>query len=273
MDRTARSDLHQRRSSIGRRVKATQAVEFFNVLTSPKLLQTTEALQPEHRERLYPPTVTLSMFMRQVLESDGSCQKAVNGWAAQRAADGLAPCSVRTGGFCRARQRLPLEMVSTLTRQTGRLLSQKALSPWLWRGRAVKLVDGTGLSMPDTPHNQAMYPQPSTQASGVGFPLARLVMVICLATGAALDAAIGPYSGKGTGELGLVRRLLEGFRPGDVMLGRVPVLQLLPDRHAGGQRRGCAVRAKRIANHRLSTWPGAGHAGPPRALAQAGGAP
>ena len=218
MDRTARSSLHQRRSRIGRRVKATQAVEFFNVLTSPELLQTTEALLPEHRERLYPPTVALSMFMRQVLESDGSCQKAVNGWAAQRAAGGLAPCSVRTGGFCRARQRLPLEMVSTLTRQTGRLLSQKALSPWLWRGRAVKLVDGTGLSMPDTPHNQAMYPQPSTQAPGVGFPLVRLVMVICLATGAALDAAIGPYSGKGTGELGLVRRLLEGFRPGVVML-------------------------------------------------------
>jgi len=218
MDRNAQSALQQRRSSIGRRVSATQAVEFFNLLTSPQLLQTTEALLPEHRERLYPPTVTLSMFMRQVLEADGSCQKAVNGWAAQRAADGLASCSVRTGGFCRARQRLPLEMVSTLTRETGRLLSQRALSPWLWRGRAVKLVDGTGLSMPDTPENQAMYPQPSTQALGVGFPLARLVMVICLATGAALDAAIGPYSGKGSGELGLVRRLLEGFRPGDVML-------------------------------------------------------
>jgi hypothetical protein len=64
-------------------------VEFFNVLTSPELLATTEALLPEHRERLYPPTVALSMFMRQVLEADGSCQKAVNGWAAQRAADGL----------------------------------------------------------------------------------------------------------------------------------------------------------------------------------------
>ncbi len=193
-------------------------MEFFNVLTSPELLQTTEALLPEHRERLYPPSVTLSMFMRQVLEADGSCQKAVNGWAAQRAADGLGPCSVRTGGFCRAHQRLPLEMVSTLTRETGRLLSQKALSPWLWRGRAVKLVDGTGISMPDTPQNQAMYPQPSTQAPGVGFRLARLVMVICLATGAALDVAFGPYGGKGSGELGLVRRLLGGFRPGDVML-------------------------------------------------------
>ena len=218
MDRNARNVLHQRRTSIGHRSRATQAVEFFNVLTSPELLQTTEALLPEHRERLYPPMVALSMFMRQVLEADGSCQKAVNGWAAQRAADGLSPCSVRTGGFCRARQRLPLEMVSTLTRETGRLLSQKALAQWLWRGRAVKLVDGTGISMPDTPENQALYPQPSTQAPGVGFPAARLVMVICLATGAALDMAVGPHSGKGSGELGLVRALLEGFSPGDVML-------------------------------------------------------
>ena len=188
------------------------------MLTSPQLLQTSQTLLPEHRKRLYPPTVTLSMFMRQALQADGSCQKAVNGWAAQRAADGLSPCSVRTGGYCRARQRLPLELVSALARQTGCLLSQKARASWLWRGRAVKLVDGTALSMPDTPQNQAVYPQPSSQASGVGFALARLVMVICLATGAALDAAIGPHRGKGTGELGLVRRLLAGFCPGDVML-------------------------------------------------------
>ena len=218
MDRKAQSDLHQRRSRIRRRAQSTEAVEFFNILTSAQLFETTEALLPEHRERLYPPTVTLSMFMRQTLEADGSCQKAVNGWAAQRAADGLSACSVRTGAYCRARQRLPVEMVTALTRQTGQLLSQKALRPWQWRGRAVKLVDGTGLSMPDTPENQAAYPQPSTQAPGVGFPLARLVAVICLATGAALDAAIGPHSGKGSGELGLVRGLLDGFRAGDVMV-------------------------------------------------------
>ena len=218
MDRNAQNGVHQRRSAIARRSKAAHAVEFFNVLTSPALLKTTESVLPEHRERLYPPTVALSMFMRQVLEADGSCQKAVNGWAAQRAADGLSPSSVRTGAYCRARQRLPLEMVCALTRETGRLLSHKALKQWLWRGRAVKLVDGTGISMPDTEENQAAYPQPSTQASGVGFPLARLVMVICLATGAALDMAVGPHRGKGTGELGLVRSLLEGFGPGDVML-------------------------------------------------------
>lgn len=191
MDRKARSDLHQRRSGIRRLAQSSEAVEFFNILTSPQLLERTEALLPEHRERLYPPTVTLSMFMRQTLEADGSCQKAVNGWAAQRAVDGLSACSTRTGAYCKARQRLPLEMLTALTRQTGQLLSRKALVPWQWRGRAVKLVDGTGRSMPDTTENQAVYPPSSTQAPGVGFPLARLVAVICLASVAALDVAIG----------------------------------------------------------------------------------
>jgi hypothetical protein len=167
------------------------AVDFFNVLTGPLLLELTEAHLPAHRERLYPPTVTLSMFIKQALDEDGSCQRAVNGWAAQRVAEGLRPQSVDTGAYCRARQRLPVEMVAALTRETGKLLCAQADTGWRWRGRTVKLVDGTGLSMPDTPDNQARYPQPSSQAPGVGFPLARLVGVICLSTGAVIDAVIG----------------------------------------------------------------------------------
>jgi hypothetical protein len=218
MDRNARSRQQQHRKRIERRAGATEAVEFFNVLTSAELLEVTERLSPEFRERLYPPTVTLSMFMRQALDADSSCQKAVNGWAAQRAGCGLRPGSTRTGGYCRARYRLPLSMVSALARETGRQLHSRARPQWCWRGRAVKLVDGTGISMPDTDENQARYPQPSTQAKGVGFPLARVVVVICLATGAALDAAIGAHSGKGSSELGLFRRLGAAFEPGDVML-------------------------------------------------------
>lgn len=218
MDRNARSRLHQQRSRLERRARSVEAVEFFNVLTSPELIETTEALMPAHRERLYPPTVTLSMFMNQTLEADGSCQNAVNGWAAQRVADGLGAMSVGTGAYCRARKRLPKSMVRGLARESGRLLSERAPSHWRWRGRAVKLVDGTGLSMPDTEENQAVYPQPQSQAPGVGFPLTCMVVVICLATGAALDAANGPYSGKGSGELGLFRSLGAAFQPGDLML-------------------------------------------------------
>jgi hypothetical protein len=125
---------------------------------------------------------------------------------------------VNTGAYCKARQRLPIEMVSTLARYTAKLLSEGGQRGWRWRDRCVKLVDGTGILMPDTEANQARYPQLSSQAVGVGSPLARLVGVICLSTGALLDAAMGPFTGKGTSELGLLRRLEAAFAPGDVML-------------------------------------------------------
>lgn len=198
--------------------KSSSSVEFFNVLTGPELLEITESQLPPHRERLYPPTVTLAMFLKQVLDEDGSCQHAVNGWAMQRLAEGLSPRSVATGAYCRARQRLPLPMITALARCSGTLLSMGARPEWLWRGRSVKLVDGTGISMPDTADNQLRYPQPSSQAVGVGFPVARVVGVICLATGALLDAAVGPLEGKGNSEWDLLRRLLGVFERGDLML-------------------------------------------------------
>ena len=170
--RSTRSRLHQHQNRIARRGRGSGAVDFFNLITGPELVDITETHLPEHRERMYPPTVTLSMFIKQALEEDGSCQRAVNGWAAQRAAEGLTPQSVRTGAYCRARQRLPTDMAHSLTRETGALLCAHAKAGWRWRGRTVKLVDGTGISMPDTPDNQARYPQPSSQARGVGFPLA-----------------------------------------------------------------------------------------------------
>jgi hypothetical protein len=63
------------------------------------------------------------MFMRQALHEDGSCQKVVNAWAAQRVDEGLSAKSIGTGSYCKARQRLPIEMVMALTRASGRLLS------------------------------------------------------------------------------------------------------------------------------------------------------
>ena len=203
---------------VTRAARTYGAVDFFNTLAGP-FRELTDALLPEHRERLYPPTVTLSMFLSQALHADHSCQRVVNEWAAMRAAEGLPPQSVRTGGYCRARHRLPVAMIRTLAQETGERLCRQAAMHWRWQGRCVKLIDGTGISMPDTPLNQSCYPQLSSQAAGVGFPLARLVAVICLSTGGLLDAAIGPFEGKGHGEHGLLRGLLGAFQTGDVVLG------------------------------------------------------
>jgi hypothetical protein len=72
--------------------------------------------------------------------------------------------------------------------------------------------------MPDTPENQAAYPQPPSQLPGLGFPLARIGVLLSLATGACHDLAIAPFKGKGTGETNLFRRIYDALEPGDVVL-------------------------------------------------------
>jgi len=173
---------------------------------------------PEHRERLYPPTTTLSLFLTQCMNTDASCQSTVNSHTVERLFNGLSACSTQTGAYCKARQRLPLEMISTLVKQTGLLVTRQLPAAWQWQGRPVKLVDGTTITMPDTQANQHSYPQQGCQRPGLGFPLARMVAVICLSSGVVLDAAMGTAQGKGSGEHALFRQLLDSFEPGDIVL-------------------------------------------------------
>lgn len=209
----------QQQNHVRHRAHQSDAYTFFNLLTGPDLLDKVESLLPEHRERLFPPTEALSMFLSQALSADRSCQRAVNEAAVKRLIGGLPVCSTHTGGYCRARTRLPLAMLSGLTQYTGSILAAKAPAAWHWRGRPVRLIDGTTVAMPDTQANQARYPQPRSQRPGLGFPLARLVGMICLGSGAVLDAAIGGYRGRGNDEQALLRSLLAGLSAGDLLLG------------------------------------------------------
>lgn len=138
----------------------------FNLLTGPRLLEQVEALLPDHRERLLPPTETLAMFIDQALSRDGSCQEAVNAFQVRRLREGLTPGSTDTGAYCKARSRLPLEMVSGLVRTCGVQLSAQAPVRWRWQARRVLLVDRSVLILPDTEANQAGYPQPHSQQPG-----------------------------------------------------------------------------------------------------------
>lgn len=153
---------------IRRHVHNRDVPAFFNLLTGYELLGEVESLVPPHRARLFPPTETLSMFLAQALSADRSCQKVINDTAVTCVAIGLPPCSTHTGAYCRARQRVPLELLSTLVRQTGQRITTQAPESWRWRGRPVRLVDGTTVELPDTPANQAAHPQPRSQKPGLG---------------------------------------------------------------------------------------------------------
>jgi hypothetical protein len=96
---------------------------------------------------------------------------------------------------------------------------QAAAAPqWKWNGRDVFIADGSHVSMPDTPANPASYPQPVVQQPGLGFPLARVAVLLSLATGACHGLALAPYAGKGTGETTLLRQMYGALKPGDVVL-------------------------------------------------------
>ena len=231
---------HPRRSHQQKRIRNHvengDSYEFFNLLTGPEMLEQVESLLPEHRERLFPPTEVLSMYLAQAMSADRSCQRVVNESAMKRLSGGLPCCSTHTGAYCRARERLPVEMVSGLVHHTGRLISGRVPDAWCWRGRPVRMVDGTTVPMPDTEANQAVYPQSRSQRAGLGFPLCRLVGLVCLGSGAVIDAAIGRYKGKGGDEQSLLRSILDTLESGDILLGDAYFMTyfLLCDLHKRG---------------------------------------
>ena len=170
------------------------------------------------REVLYNPAVTLWIFLTQVLSADHSCRNAVANFIAQRVARGLRSCSEKTGAYCTARKNLPEELFSKLIRKVGGQLQQSTPDNWTFKGRHVKIADGTTVSMPDTEANQKEYPQNSQQAPGIGFPIARMVVIFSLAVGSVLELAISACEGKGTGETSLLRKIWHVLQAGEILL-------------------------------------------------------
>jgi hypothetical protein len=109
-------------------------------------------------------------------------------------------------------------VLARLARATGRRVQDDAPPGWGWNGRVVKVVDGTTVSMPDTPDNQAAYPQHPAQRPGLGFPIARVVVLFSWAVGTVLDAALAPCQGKQTGETALLHTLQDALQPSDILL-------------------------------------------------------
>jgi Transposase DDE domain len=191
---------------------------FAHLLDRDLVQQALRAEKVSFRDRLFSPLVTLWVFLSQVIDPDHSCRAAVARFWAWRAARKLPPCSTDTGAYCKARKRLPEGVLARLTRSSGRRTQDQAPTHWRWHGHKVKMVDGTTFSMPDTPANQQAFPQPRTQKPGLGFPIARLVVLFSLTVATVLDAAMGPYKGKQTGETSLWHTLYDNLELGDIVL-------------------------------------------------------
>jgi hypothetical protein len=196
-----------------------QGLPFANVLTEANILDVLNDHGIKYRDRVFDPVTTIWGFLSQVLSEDHSCRDAVSRIIAHRAAQGIKGCSPNTASYCNARTRMHASVLPTLAKRTAQELEACVADTWKWYGRSVFVADGSHVSMPDTPKNQARYPQPTSQQPGLGFPMARIAVLLSLATGACHDLAIAPFKGKGTGETTLLRRMYGSLKPGDVVLG------------------------------------------------------
>ena len=169
---------------------------------------------------VFTPTLTLWAFLSQVLfkGEQRSCLAAVSRVIVLLVALGREPCAKNSGPYCRARARLSPLVIKRLAMELARGAEREAPHGWLWHDRHVKLVDGTTVSMPDTSENQKEFPQLSAQEPGLGFPIARMVVLMSLAAAMVCGMAMGPYTGKQTGEMALLRQLLDQLDAGDIVL-------------------------------------------------------
>ena len=200
------------------RFARNEGLPFADILTETSIRDVLKEHGVKYRDRVFSPVTTIWGFLSQVLSEDHSCRDAVSRIIAHRAASGHTICSPNTTSYCNARSRIVTDVLSTLAMRTAEELQNSIADQWKWNGRSVFIVDGSSVSMPDTPENQRMYPQVPQQAKGLGFPLARITVLLSLATGACHDLAIASYQGKGTGEKNLFRRMYDTLKPGDVVV-------------------------------------------------------
>ena len=171
------------------------------------------------RHGVYTTAIMVWSFLSQILRDgkEASCQSAVARVVSYCEQSGLGSPTRDTGDYCRARSKLSEAALHELSCEVAEELEQAADESWLWKGKHhAKLIDGFTLTMPDTPKNQARYPQQKAQKPGVGLPIARAVAIVSLATACVTDLAMGPYKGKQTGESALLRSMLGSLAAGDI---------------------------------------------------------
>ena len=174
------------------------------------------SLEEGGRLRTFTPLVTFWAFLSQALNPKTSCREAVRKLLALSALEDLKKFSTNTSAYCQARQRLPENVLARTHEYVNTHIEKQIKSTQLWHGRTVHVVDGTGISMPDTMDNQKTYPQPSVQKSGCGFPVLKLVAIFSLMSGALHTFAKGNLHDS---EQTLFRKLFDCLKAGDILLG------------------------------------------------------
>jgi len=214
--RQRRSQLDQLRIRTEqlRRAALSQLCEMFGPWLPAELLAQNR-VGLNSRKRTYPLNLTFWAFLSQVLSPSSACREIVRKvqvWSVQH--HQKLPDS-GTSAYCQARARLPLDRLKNLHEHLAARLMDQTTAADHWLGHRVKVIDGTGLSMPDTAANQKAWPQPVTQKPGCGFPVTKIVGCFCLASGALVHWVQGTLRDH---DCRLFQKLLGTFQKGEIVL-------------------------------------------------------
>ena len=182
----------------------------------PDFLLASQEEGDNSRKRDYPLRLTVQCFIWQMLNPGTACREVVRQVQALCRLAGRRVVDESNSAYIQARQRVPQECLRQVLSATAQAADTRAGSAGQLAGRPVKVVDGSSTQLPDTAVNQEVYPQPSRQKSGCGFPVMKLGVLFSLASGALLEVVMGNLHGH---DLRLLRQLWESLKNGDILMG------------------------------------------------------
>jgi hypothetical protein len=188
---------------------------FADILPSALLLPASPG-GPRRRKRVYPHVRTFWCFLWQCLTPQTACRHVVRQVQALFKLSGGPSISSEDGAYCRARLRLCPQVLWTALQATAQALQRLAPGSQLLGGRCLKVIDGSSVSAPDSVKNRKAYPKIQSTYDGLGFPMMRIVVLFCLASGAIVSVLTGNLL---TSELSLFYQMMPQLKVGDIILG------------------------------------------------------
>jgi len=159
------------------------------------------------RQRVLDPVTTVHLFVLQILHGNTACAHVPR----------LGAVDCTGEAYCQARQRLPLSVLRNLLQALSQYLSANTmLDEGRWHGHRTFLVDGSGVSMPDTPELQAHFGQSGAQKAGCGFPVMHILALFHASTGFLLNVVNAPLR---THDMSCVGQVHPDLADGDVLVG------------------------------------------------------
>jgi len=194
--------MHHRIDTILKRLRQDLA----HHLDPESILSVCRSIGHTWRETTLNPVAILHCFVTQILHGNTSLEHVSL----------LAGRRFTGSAYCQARARLPLMFFRQVLHNLVESLVGETRTQGLWRGHRTWLIDGSGFSMPDTPGLQKQFGQPTNQAAGCGFPVAKILALFHAATGLLMDVATAPLRSHEMSQLGHVHPRLQA---GDVLVG------------------------------------------------------